>query len=238
MNGRAWGGAGLLGGAALAGAVYGVVGAGSQIFGPVMTAPGRPGELALTFDDGPNPMATPELLDVLAERGVRATFFLIGRWARREPELVRRIVREGHGVGCHTMTHPRLPLCSHGRIRREIGEGQAAVEDEAGVEVRLFRPPHGFRTPYVLRVARELSMVTTTWTTIGNDWSLPTAEAIATRVERGVRRSWGAGLAANVVLHDGSQGTATADRRRTVAAVRMMLERMGDGRLVGLEEWV
>lgn len=229
---------GLLGGAAaVAVAVRGVVGAGSQLFGPVLTAPNRPGEMALTFDDGPNPTATPELLDLLAEHHVRASFFLIGRWALREPALVQRIVREGHGLGCHTMTHPRLPLCSHARIRQEIGDGKAAVEDVAGMEVGLFRPPHGFRTPFVLRAARELGMVTTTWTTIGNDWSLPTAEAIAERVELGVRRSWAAGQAANVVLHDGAQGTPAEDRRRTVAAVRLVLARLEDARFVGLKEW-
>ncbi len=238
MDGWARGGAGLLGAVGLVGGIYGVVGASSQIYGPVLTAPRQPGKVALTFDDGPNPTATPELLELLAAHGVRATFFLIGQWALREPEMVRRIVGEGHGLGCHTMTHPRLPLCSHARIRREMQDGKRAVEDVAGVEVGLFRPPHGFRTPYVLRVARELGMVTTTWTTIGNDWSLPTAEAIAARVELGVRRSWAAGRAANVVLHDGSQETATADRRRTVEAVRLILDRLRGTRYVGLRSWV
>ncbi|MBE7220057.1 MAG: polysaccharide deacetylase family protein [Caulobacteraceae bacterium] len=216
---------------------YGVVAPGAQMFGQVLTAPRRPGEIALTFDDGPNPTATPELLDLLARHGVCATFFLIGRWAVREPGLVRRIVAERHTLGCHTMTHPRLPLCSRTRIARELREGKLAVEDIAGRAVQLFRPPHGFRTPFVLATARGLGMRTTTWTTIGNDWKLPTAEAIAARVEGGVRRSWREGGAANVVLHDGGQGGPTEDRRRTVEAVGMLLERLPDARFVPLDAW-
>ncbi len=229
---------GLSAGAAIAGTVYGVVAPDAQLFGPVITAPGRPGQLALTFDDGPNSTATPTLLDRLAEYNVRATFFLIGRWALDQPALARRIATEGHGLGCHTMTHPRLPLCSRARIRQEIADGMAAVEDVTGVPVPLFRPPHGFRTPFVLRVARELGMSTTTWTTIGNDWKLPAAEAIARRVERGVRASWIAGSAANVVLHDGGQGSPKENRRPSVIATGLLLQRLSEARFVTLQEWI
>ncbi len=195
----------------------------SQIFGPVLVAPCRPREIALTFDDGPNPCATPQLLDVLAECGVRATFFLIGRYALAEAALTRRIVAEGHSLGNHTMTHPRLPLCSRRRVAGELADAQHAIEDLAGAAVRLFRPPHGYRTPRVLRTAQELGLTTVTWNVIGNDWRLPTAGAIAARVATHAAHQQRRGYAANIVLHDGSQTTATADRRRSVAATQSLL---------------
>lgn len=236
----------IVGGAAVAviagagGLAYATAAAGSQLFGQVLVAPMGAAQIALTFDDGPNPAATPYLLDLLARHGVRATFFLIGRYALAERLLVRRVVEEGHAVGNHTMTHPRLPLCSHARIAQEIDGAQKAIEDVAGTAVRLFRPPHGYRTPYVLCAARERGMVTTTWNVIGNDWKLPTAERITRRVEAGMARNRSAGWASNVVLHDGSQATPRADRLRTVAATAMLLaQSKGMGlRFVMLEEWL
>lgn len=236
---RAWS-AGALGGlgAVVGGLAYATMYPQSQIFGPVLVAPRRPGEIALTFDDGPNPTATPELLEVLADAGVRATFFLIGRYVLREPALVRRMVGEGHVVGAHTMTHPKLPLCRRERIVAEISGSQAAIEDAAGVPVRLFRPPHGARTPFALRMVAELSMTTVQWNCIGNDWTELTAEGIAGRVEGRIRRNGRRGEASNVVLHDGGQDSPTADRRRSVAATRLLLERYRRGDFVTLDGWV
>lgn len=230
-------------GAVIAGAgvmAYATVAPRSQLFGRVLVAPRGTAQIALTFDDGPNPAATPYLLDLLARHEVRATFFLIGRYALAEHGLVRRMVAEGHALGNHTMTHPRLPLCSRPRILKEIRDGQRAIEDLAGTAVRLFRPPHGYRTPYALHAARECGMVTTTWNIIGNDWKLPTAELITRRVEAGIARNRSAGRASNAVLHDGSQATPRADRLRTVAATAVLLERgkaLGS-RFVTVEEWL
>lgn len=81
----------------------------------------------LTFDDGPNPHCTPEILDVLAEYGVPATFFVIGTYAKSQPELIRRIVAEGHEVANHTMTHPDLSTCGPHEVEREIVEASEAI---------------------------------------------------------------------------------------------------------------
>lgn len=210
----------------------------SQIFGPTLIAPARPREFALTFDDGPNPTATSQLLDLLARHHTKATFFLIGRYALQQKALARRILVEGHAVGNHTMSHPRLPLCSHRRILREIEQAQHALEDTLGIAVRLFRPPHGFRTPFVLRTARDLGLTTTTWNIIANDWSLPTAEAITARVLAGIRGNQRRGVASNIVLHDGSQTSATADRARSVAAASAILGAHPQARFVTLESWL
>ena len=80
----------------------------SRIFGTALTAPRRPGEIALTFDDGPNPEWTPRLLDILAKHDVKATFFMLGMFASAHPELVRRVAAEGHLIGDHSWSHPKL----------------------------------------------------------------------------------------------------------------------------------
>ena len=217
---------------------YATVAPSAQLFGPVLLAPPRPNELALTFDDGPNPAATPQLLDLLAAHNIRATFFLIGRHALAQPALVRRIAAAGHALGNHTMSHPRLPLCAHARIVAELRDASRAIEDLSGTPLRLFRPPHGFRTPYVLGTARDLGLTTTTWTTIANDWSLTDPEVIAARVQAGIARSTRRGLAANIALHDGSQQTPTPSRQPTLAATALLLARLPQAHYVPLTHWL
>ena len=211
----------------------------SQIFGRVLVAGDDPREMALTYDDGPNPAATPALLDVLAEFGVRATFFLIGGFARREAALARRVAEAGHAVGCHSMTHPRLAWQSAGRIGWEIAESQRAVEDATGQTVRLFRPPHGARRPLVLRVARDLGMITVQWNVSCEDWAVNTAEAVVHRAERGLSRARRRAVGSNVLLHDGSHRGLGAARTHTVVATRQLIERYGpEGmRFVGIDAW-
>ena len=217
---------------------YAIVAPSSQLFGPLLIAPKKPDQLALTFDDGPNPVATPYLLDLLAEHHVKATFFLIGRYTLTQPALARRILAEGHVIGNHTMSHPRLPLCTHPRIRAELTDAQHAITDTLGAPVRLFRPPHGFRTPFVLCTARALGLTPTTWNLIANDWSLPTANAITTRVLAGIARNQRRGHASNIVLHDGSQTTPTADRTRSLAATAAILATHRHARFVALDTWL
>jgi peptidoglycan/xylan/chitin deacetylase (PgdA/CDA1 family) len=210
----------------------------SQLFGPVLVAPLRPHELALTFDDGPNPTATPHLLDLLARHNVRATFFLIGCYALAQPTLTRRIHAAGHLLGDHTMTHPKLPLCSHTRITAELRDSQRAIEDTVGAPVRHFRPPHGARTPFVLRTAARLGLTTVQWNLIANDWTALTAPRIAARLEHGIARNQHRGQASNIVLHDGSQHTPTADRTRTLAATATILTRYPTKSFVTVDRWM
>jgi peptidoglycan/xylan/chitin deacetylase (PgdA/CDA1 family) len=108
--------------------------------------------VALTFDDGPSRW-TPLVLDLLREYEARATFFVIGARVREHPDLVKRIVAEGHELGSHTVTHPRLTEIEEDEVRREIQGGQDAVEEVLGETPRLFRAP-GFHAD-----ARELAIV-------------------------------------------------------------------------------
>ena len=120
--------------------------------------------VALTFDDGPDPVRTPEVLDVLARYGVRATFFLVGEKAAAYPELVRRIVAEGHVVGNHTHTHKGFfPLYGSRRIageRRSAGVGVHAI---TGRRPRFFRPPFGVTNPAIGRSVRRAGLATVGW---------------------------------------------------------------------------
>ncbi len=217
---------------------YATVAPSSQLFGRTLIAPPHPEQLALTFDDGPNPTATPYLLDLLAEHNTKATFLLIGRYTLSQKSLARRILAEGHTIGNHTMSHPKLPLCSHPRITAELTDANHAITDTLGVPIHLFRPPHGFRTPYVLRTARALGLTPTTWNLIANDWSLPTAPAITDRVLAGIARNQCCGQASNIVLHDGSQLTPTADRTRSLAATVAILAAHPTARFVTLDTWL
>ena len=217
-----------MGAAALAGATaYGLLNSQSQWFGPVLVAPPRPDQLALTFDDGPNPVATPKLLEVLARHGARATFFLIGEHVRREPALAREIAAAGHVIGNHTQTHPWLPRHGNAFIRQEIAACQATLEDTLGQAVTLFRPPHGARRPAVLRAARGLGMETVLWNLILGDWHPVPARTIHERLTAGIARNRRRGVGTNFVLHDGGQHSSGAPRLPTVAAVQMLLERLG-----------
>lgn len=175
----------------------------SQIFGRVVIAGNDPREIALTYDDGPNPLATPRLLETLARNDVKATFFLIGEWVKREPALVRQIAAAGHAIGNHTMTHPWLSYQSAARIRAEINTANAVIEDTIGTRISLFRPPHGARRPIVFEVARELDLATVNWNVITYDWRPQAPERIVEHARAAVNRNQMRGRGSNVLMHDG-----------------------------------
>src|SRR5260370_521989 len=115
---------------------------------PTLYHQGAGGEhqVAITFDDGPDPRWTPKILDILKAANVKATFFIVGVNAERYPTLVRRIVDEGHEIGNHTYYHPNLPLCWPEHIRLELNAPQLLLETLTGPPTTLFRPPHAPHT--------------------------------------------------------------------------------------------
>jgi peptidoglycan/xylan/chitin deacetylase (PgdA/CDA1 family) len=212
---------------------------GSRLFGTALIAPRRPGELALTFDDGPNANWTPRLLDVLAGHGVQATFFLLGSRAETEPALVRRIAAEGHLIGNHAWSHRNLALAPAGRVWAELDQTRLTLEQITGTAVKFFRPPFGARRPVVLRIARELGMRPVLWNAMTTDWKQPSAEKIATQLKNKIDRLERRGSAANIVLHDGSHHDKNADRGPSVAAVeRLLAHYAATHRFVTLAAWV
>jgi peptidoglycan-N-acetylglucosamine deacetylase len=176
-------------------------------------------QLALTYDDGPNDPHTMRLLEVLARHDVHATFFMVGRYVQRQPEIVREVAAAGHVVGNHTFAHPLLTLKSEGQIRQELSQCRAALQDAIGEHSNLFRPPFGGRRPAVFRMARELGLQTVMWNAMGNDWNAPPAAVIEQKIAKQVRGG-------NVILlHDGGHKQMGADRSQTVLATERLITR-------------
>ena len=197
----------------------------SQIFGRTLIAPRSPGQLALTFDDGPNPAWTPRLLDILAEHNVRATFFMVGKFARAEPELARRVAHAGHLIGNHSWTHPDLSRTASATVLDELTRTSDILAEITGKPIRYFRPPFGGRRPYVLRLARQLGLIPVTWNAMTTDWSEPSADKIAQNLIRKIDSNQSSGRASNIVLHDGSHRGLGADRAPSIAAAEQLLVR-------------
>ncbi len=233
-------GLGVAAGAGLAVGVfaYASLWPGSRLFGAALTAPGRPGELALTFDDGPNAAWTPRLLETLAKHDVRATFFLLGSRAQAQPELVRRIAAAGHTIGNHSWSHPKLSWTPAGRVREELQRTSEALQQIVGAPVRYFRPPFGARRPAVFRIARELDLTPVLWNAMTSDWSQPSAEGIAKRLAKKIDGLERRGRAANIVLHDGGHLDAAANREPSVTAAGLLLAHYAKShRFVTVDEW-
>ncbi len=176
-------------------------------------------QLALTYDDGPNDPHTFRLLDVLANHNVHATFFLIGRYVRQRPDIVREIRQAGHVIGNHTFTHPLLIFQPEREIKRQLAECSQAISDAAGEHSDLFRPPFGGRRPAVLRIARQLGLEPVMWNVTGYDWNAPSAEYIQLKVARRIRGG------SVILLHDGGHKQSGADRSRTIAASDKMISK-------------
>ena len=210
----------------------------SQIFGRTLIAPRRPGELALTFDDGPNPAWTPRLLDILAEHNVHATFFMLGKVVKAERALARRVAEAGHLIGNHSWSHPDLARSANPKVLDELTRTSDILADIAGKPVRFFRPPYGSRSPYVLKLARQIGLIPVTWNAMTDDWKEPSAEKIAQNLIRKIGSNQQRGLATNIVLHDGSHHDPAADRGPSIAAVEKLLERYDRTHsFVTLEAW-
>jgi peptidoglycan-N-acetylglucosamine deacetylase len=176
-------------------------------------------QLALTYDDGPNDPHTFRLLEVLAKHDVRATFFLIGRYARQRPDIARELITAGHCVGNHTFTHPLLTFKSAAETHQEISQCRAALEEAIGQHSNLFRPPFGGRRPETLRVARQLGLKPVMWNVAGNDWNALPAAVIETKLASQIR---GGDV---ILLHDGDHRQMGADRSQTVLATDRLITR-------------
>ncbi|WP_437774291.1 polysaccharide deacetylase family protein [Sorangium sp. So ce1097] len=177
---------------------------------------GRPGRgdahIALTFDDGPHPEHTPRLLDWLAEHRVDATFFVLGTLARSHPDLVRRIVADGHDIGNHTYTHVSLEHASPQLLRAEVGTTRALLEDLTGSACPLFRPPWGKVSARALFQLWSDGHTVVLWNADPRDYAMKSAEAAVAWCARYRPRSGDI-----ILLHDTS--------RVTNALVRELVER-------------
>lgn len=193
---------------------------------PALAGVGDVGHVALTFDDGPDPVSTPAFLDVLDDLGWRATFFCLGQQVRRDPDLTREIVRRGHELGVHGDVHT-----SH--LRRPVTwtvpdllRARDLVADVAGVEPRWFRPPYGALATSSLVAAHRGGLRTVLWTSWGRDWR---AEATPDTVVADLERTWHRG--ATVLLHDSDITSAPGCWRSALGALPVLADRWEARRL-------
>jgi len=191
----------------------------SWVFGRVLNRlPGDEQAVSLTFDDGPNPAATPSILDVLRDEGVHATFFVLGRHAERWPELVRRMADEGHQLGNHGYWHRKLHRRTPTYVREDLTRGTNAIESASGgVRPRVFRAPHGFRSPWVTPIAASLGQRTIGWSLGVWDSARPGADEIARRALHGLHAG------SILLLHDGDGYDPAGDRRQTAEALPVIV---------------
>lgn len=174
--------------------------------------------LALTFDDGPDERSTPALLDLLGRAGARATFFPIARRAQRHPELIARMLRDGHGVGVHCAEHVR-----HSSRGRSWGGRDADVAlrslRELGAEPKLWRTPWGDLAPWSRTVAAERDLRIVGWDVDTHDWRGDHAEDMLAATSPGLAPG------AIVLAHDGiGPGARRTDCAQTVAYARLVIE--------------
>src|SRR5437763_5929238 len=189
---------------------------------PTLYHQGAGGEhqVALTFDDGPDPDWTPKILDILKAANAKAAFFLVGANAEKYPGLVRRIVNEGHEIGNHTYYHPNLALAWPEHVRLELNATQLLIETITGRATTLFRPPYAADTQpsqmselMPLQIAQELSYLVVLENIDPQDWAKPGADIIVQRVKQQRRDG------SIILLHD-----AGGDRSQTVAALPKILD--------------
>lgn len=180
----------------------------SPLYTPLFHGNIRLPEVALTFDDGPQPWSSRQILAILEHFGVKATFFCIGEQVQVYPEIVRQEYADGDLVEDHTWSHPDMRYLSAAAIHEQLAMGEQAIYQVTDTRPAFFRPPYGSVTPTMLSQAQQLGLTTVMWTVDPRDWLLPGSEAIIMRVLSSTANG------AIILLHDGG-----GNRSQTVAAL-------------------
>lgn len=199
----------------------------STLLGPNLarlpSAAAARGEIALTFDDGPDPEVTPRVLDLLDAAGMKATFFLVGTCVARHPAIAREIVQRGHGAENHSDRHsPAFAFYSVGRARRDIAQAQAAIADATGTLPGYFRAPFGIRSPLLEPALAALGLQYVSWTRRGFDTVAADARKVFDRLA-------GALAPGDVLLlHDSAACRARHAEPPVLAALRALLRHLAE----------
>ncbi len=210
---------------ALAGGAYlvGTFSRESPVFGRPARARCVEGQFALTFDDGPDPRYTPRISEYLASRGHRATFFVLGRSVARNPDVACQLLAGGHEIANHGTDHRLLAFSTPSVVREQIVATENAVHDATGrLPVRLFRAPHGVRSPWLVATMSSLGYRLCGWHGHVFDTAEPGVAAIIERVTKLL------GPGAVVLLHDGDGSGRDAPRDQTVDALPAILDAAGE----------
>jgi peptidoglycan/xylan/chitin deacetylase (PgdA/CDA1 family) len=186
-----------------------------KLYGPVTDVLTDERAVALTFDDGPNPVYTPRLLDVLQRYGTKATFFMLGRAARAHPEVVEAVANAGHAIGNHSYSHCDFRSVTSDRRRQEIRDCSQSLR---GFESKIFRPPYGSENMASHFDARTMGYTVVKWTVSVGDWEQVPSATISERIVQQIRPG------AIVLLHDSIATHPHADRSAVVDAVECLLQ--------------
>ena len=168
--------------------------------------------VALTFDDGPHYKYTAEILDILDEYGAKATFFVVGELAERYPELILRELAEGHEIGNHTWSHPKMKKLTVDSLKQEILKTEELLNEIADYRPKLFRPPEGSFSPLAEKTAENIDYEVILWTVDTRDWALAGTEEIVSNVKKNVRNG------SIILFHD-----FTRDGAHTLDALKILL---------------
>ena len=207
------------------GLTIGVMQPRSRLLGPNMTrlpaAAAQRGEVVLTFDDGPDPQITPQVLDLLDRYGAKASFFCIASKVAAYPELTQEIIRRGHSVENHTHSHPHgFALFGPSALQREINIAQTTIQGVTSVAPVFFRAPMGFRNPLLAPIVQRAGLHYATWTRRGYDTFAKDPEPVLKRLQRG--------LAAGdiLLLHDGRSTQLNGDSSIILKILPRLLEQL------------
>ncbi|SMC72533.1 polysaccharide deacetylase family protein [Sporomusa malonica] len=193
----------------------------NHFYGPVFSEVRTSQKLvALTFDDGPYPPYTGQILDVLKEKQIPATFFVIGQNAAKYPDMLRRAVAEGHQLGNHTYNHVDLLKADREAAIGEIEKTNKVIAEAVGYAPHVMRPPHGFRDAVVMDIMAEYQFKVVEWSVSSRDWVNPGADVIADRTLRKVKNG------SVILLHDGDGIAGVAPRAQTVEATRQIIDKL------------
>ncbi len=212
--------------AAAAGVAVAQAGPGLTGFGPVrsvafrrLAGSGDPGHVALTFDDGPDPASTPAFLRVLADRGVRATFFMLGSLVARAPALAAEVAAAGHEIGVHGWDHRYLPARGPTATRSDLTRATELIAEVTGARPWLFRPPYGVLSGLSLVTARDLRLTPLLWGAWGREWAPgATGETVLQTLVRGLDGG------VTVLLHDSGCIAPPGSSEAALAAVPALLD--------------
>jgi peptidoglycan-N-acetylglucosamine deacetylase len=167
--------------------------------------------IAMTFDDGPDAKLTPRLLDILKERHIHATFFVLGERVKDHPEILEREIAEGHEVGNHSWDHKALNKLAEGGLQHELADTSELIKQTVGKPVTLMRPPYGATNPRLSRaIEKEYGMKVILWSVDPDDWKDPGASVVSSRILNGWKQSAGTKPGAIILSHDIHKGTIEA----------------------------
>ncbi len=200
----------------------------TSVLMPRLRGIGRPGHVAITFDDGPDAESTPLFLDELDRLGWTATFFLLGSMARTAPDVAAGIAARGHEIGLHGDVHRSHLLRTPGAVWRDLRDGVETLGDLTGRCPEWFRPPYGELSLATVVAARRLGLRPVLWSAWGEDWRAgETGTTVASRVLDQLRPG------GTILLHDSDCTSAPGSWRATLAALPLLADGLGSGVRVG-----